>query len=183
MGLYTDFLLEVFFLKSYEVDYFADRIYIVLSIVITYIIYRILYYLYRKWKVNSLSKQMKEYNGTCHCGKVNFKVNAPRHLVYWDCNCSICFMKKNHHFIVPSKNFQLSSSSSYITEYKFNTNTAKHIFCKICGVQAYYHPRSNPDGIAVTLACVKQEQLESTERRPFDGFIIIIMIIINHHHH
>jgi hypothetical protein len=47
----------------------------------------------------------------------------------------------------------------YLTEYTFNTKVAKHMFCKKCGVQAFYTPRSNPDGIAITLACVRREQV------------------------
>jgi len=43
------------------------------------------------------------------------------------------------------------------------------MFCKICGVQSYYHPRSNPDGVAVTLACINKSQIESSERKVFDG--------------
>ena len=34
------------------------------------------------------------------------------------------------------------------TEYRFGTNTARHRFCATCGVQAFYIPRSNPDGVA-----------------------------------
>ena len=35
------------------------------------------------------------YNGSCHCKKVQFKVRSTKHLVVWDCDCSICYMKKN----------------------------------------------------------------------------------------
>ena len=43
------------------------------------------------------------------------------------------------------------------------------MFCKICGVQSYYQPRSNPDGYAITLACIKKEEIESSEMKHFDG--------------
>lgn len=33
-----------------------------------------------------------------------------------------------------------------MTTYTFNTHMAKHTFCKTCGVQSFYTPRSNPDG-------------------------------------
>jgi hypothetical protein len=42
----------------------------------------------------------------------------------------------------------------YLSSYAFGSRAAKHTFCKICGVQAFYHPRSNPDGVAVTLDCL-----------------------------
>ena len=151
----------VFLEKEYSIAFIA---------LISIILLILVYYLLQKWRIYSLSYQFKLYEGSCHCKKVTFQVNAPKHLVYWDCNCSVCFMKKNYHFIVPSKNFQLCpSSSSYITEYRFNTNVARHMFCKVCGVQSYYHPRSNPDGIAITLACINQQQIISCERKVFDG--------------
>lgn len=105
------------------------------------------------------SSELKYYSGSCHCKGVTFRVAAQRSLTVWRCNCSICFMKKNWHFIVPAKSFNLKSGSELLTEYKFNTKTATHVFCKVCGVQAYYIPRSNPDGVAVTLACIPPEQV------------------------
>jgi hypothetical protein len=124
--------------------------------------------LYGKQKNQRMRTEFKTYRGSCHCGKAQFEVDAPRHLVAWDCNCSICHMKKNWHFIVPSANFRLKSGDS-LTEYRFNTMVAKHVFCNHCGVQAFYRPRSNPDGVAVTLACISSDQIESSEIRSFDG--------------
>ena len=43
------------------------------------------------------------HRGGCHCGAVRFQVRAPRELVAWDCNCSICMMKRNTHFFVPQQ--------------------------------------------------------------------------------
>jgi len=120
-------------------------------------------------RVVRLASEIKRYSGGCHCGMVTFDVDAPRHLVAWDCNCSICVMKKNWHFIVPFANFHLTSGADKLTEYRFNTKVACHVFCSNCGVQAYYRPRSNPDGVAVTLACIPPELIESSEVRKFDG--------------
>ena len=107
-----------------------------------------------------LSQENKVYHASCHCRAVSFEVVAPKHLVAWDCNCSICYMKKNWHFIVPYSHLKLApGSEEYLTEYKFNTKTAKHKFCKQCGVQAFYIPRSNPDGAAITLACVPENEV------------------------
>eukprot|EP01036_Dinobryon_divergens_P028943 gene28943-37967_t len=78
-------------------------------------------------------------------------------------------MKKNWHFIIPASSLKLISGENNLTEYKFNTRVARHMFCKTCGVQAYYHPRSNPDGVAITLACVDELELESYEIKKFDG--------------
>lgn len=53
------------------------------------------------------------------------------------------------------KTFSFSSSqgSDNLTTYTFNTHVAKHTFCKTCGVQSFYTPRSNPDGYGMTSQC------------------------------
>ena len=42
--------------------------------------------------------------------------------------------------------FFMSQGEEDLTTYTFNTHAAKHTFCKICGVQSFYTPRSNPNG-------------------------------------
>lgn len=54
------------------------------------------------------------------------QVDAPADLVVWDCNCSICAMKRNTHFIVPSTRFHLHKDSQrFLSCYQFNTKVAK----------------------------------------------------------
>ena len=52
---------------------------------------------------------------------------------------------------------------------QFNTMTAKHSFCKTCGVQSFYTPRSNPDGYAVTVACIDPGTLSKVVIQDVDG--------------
>ena len=86
---------------------------------------------------------MVKFFGSCHCKAVQFEVESPSDLVVFKCNCSICHIKQNHHFIIPERNFTLISGAEFLTEYRFNTRVAVHLFCKICGVQSFYRPRSN----------------------------------------
>jgi hypothetical protein len=122
------------------------------------------------------SPSLLTHSGGCHCGAVRFEVDAPADLVVWDCNCSICSMKRNTHFVVPASQFRLDpSSEASLTTYTFNTHTARHRFCKVCGVQSFYHPRSNPDGVAVTVHCLDDPgaagttMVRSVTTRRFDG--------------
>ena len=46
---------------------------------------------------------------------------------------------------------------------------AEHLFCGTCGVCAFYRPRSNPDGVAVTAACLRPGTVTGTILRHFDG--------------
>lgn len=108
------------------------------------------------------------YHGGCHCGAIRFEVEAPEDLEVEDCNCSICRMTGHLHLIVPKSCFRLVAGEESITTYRFNTGTARHTFCKTCGIKPFYIPRSNPDGVDVN-ARVLQEQPRSLLVVPFDG--------------
>ena len=110
------------------------------------------------------------YLGSCHCGKVQFEVSAPSTLEVWHCNCTVCTKKQNHHFVVPDRQFRLlGNSAEFLTTYTFNTHRARHTFCKVCGVQAFYKPRSNPDGMGIMPHCIDSPRIERVVRREFDG--------------
>ena len=110
------------------------------------------------------------HTGSCHCGKVKFTVLAPSKLEVWRCNCSICTKKQNDHFIVPGTRFTLSPGSEHhLTTYTFNSGLAKHTFCKSCGVQSFYTPRSNPDGVGIMPHCIDSDTVNGIIYRNFDG--------------
>lgn len=108
------------------------------------------------------------HRGGCHCGRVRFEVDAPAWLQVLDCNCSICRMTGFLHLIVPLRAFRLLSGADALTEYTFGTGTAKHRFCRHCGIKAFYVPRSHPDGIDVNARCLDPGSVESLEVVPFD---------------
>ncbi|KAH9525546.1 hypothetical protein Btru_001676 [Bulinus truncatus] len=110
-----------------------------------------------------------EHFGGCHCGAVRFKVLAPDSVDVFECNCSICTKKQNFHFIVPKSNFTLLQGEDSITTYTFNKKLAKHTFCKICGVQSFYTPRSNQDGIGIMPHCIDSGTIKSLNIKKFDG--------------
>lgn len=116
-----------------------------------------------------MDESMVTHSGSCHCHAVTFEFDAPAALVRTVCNCSVCHMKQNAHAIVPASRFRVLSGDDNLTEYTFNTHRAKHLFCKTCGVQAFYVPRSNPDGVAVTVSCVDPVTISSVTTELFDG--------------
>jgi hypothetical protein len=108
------------------------------------------------------------HKGGCHCGAVAFEVTAPAKIVAQECNCSICRMSGFLHLIVPRSRFRLLRGTDELTEYKFNTGTAQHLFCKRCGVKSFYVPRSNPDGYSVNVRCLDSSTIEHVEVQLFD---------------
>ena len=111
---------------------------------------------------------MLTHRGGCHCGAVAFEVDAPARLPVSDCNCSICRASGYLHLIVPKSRFRLLRGQDALSEYRFNTGTARHLFCKHCGVKSFYVPRSNPDGYSVNARCLDPTTIEHIDVQPFD---------------
>jgi hypothetical protein len=112
---------------------------------------------------------MIRHAGGCHCGRVRFEVMAPAQLEVSDCNCSICAKSGYLHLIVPGSRFRLLSGAEQLTSYQFNTGTANHLFCAICGVKSFYVPRSNPDGYSVNARCLDPGTVSAMRVTAFDG--------------
>ncbi|XP_047563668.1 centromere protein V [Lutra lutra] len=110
-----------------------------------------------------------KHTGGCHCGAVRFEVWASADLHIFDCNCSICKKKQNRHFIVPASRFKLLKGAESITTYTFNTHKAQHTFCKRCGVQSFYTPRSNPGGFGIAPHCLDEGTVRSVVIEEFNG--------------
>lgn len=108
------------------------------------------------------------YKGGCHCGAVSFEVEIAGKIEVHECNCSICSKSGLLHLIVPKSAFNLLQGAADLNEYTFNSGTAKHLFCRTCGVKSFYIPRSNPDGISVNVRCL-EPQPETFKIVPFDG--------------
>ena len=108
------------------------------------------------------------HRGGCHCGAVAFEVDAPARVTVSECNCSMCRMTGFLHLIVPRTRFRLLRGEDALTEYRFNTGTAQHLFCRRCGVKSFYVPRSNPDGYSVNLRCLDRSTIAEVRIEPFD---------------
>ena len=109
------------------------------------------------------------HRGGCHCGRVRFEVDAPASIEVEDCDCTMCRMSGYLHLIVSAAHFRLLRGEEHLTTYSFNTHTAKHRFCSVCGVKSFYVPRSHPDGVSVNARCLDDGSVTSMTIRPFDG--------------
>jgi hypothetical protein len=56
--------------------------------------------------------------GSCHCKNLTFHIDvAPgSELIAWDCNCSICRMKRNVHVILPASQFHMDHAEVPLTK-------------------------------------------------------------------
>ena len=113
---------------------------------------------------------MKTYQGSCHCGAVKFEVDAELSEIT-RCTCSMCSKKGGLFCYVPPDQFRLLRGEEDLMLYRFNTELAKHIFCKHCGIHAFGHPRSTPELYLVNVRCLDDFDLEAEEYevKLFDG--------------
>ncbi len=110
--------------------------------------------------------------GGCHCRAVRFVVAVPPGAAVVHCNCSICTMKGYAHLIVPAGALRLETDPGALAEYRFQTRTARHLFCRRCGIHSFYVPRSHPTGHSVNVHCLDPADrawAATLPARAFDG--------------
>jgi hypothetical protein len=108
---------------------------------------------------------MSRYEGDCQCGAVSYAVEVDLENTI-TCNCSRCQRMGFVLAFTPRDNFQLKSGENNLTEYLFNNNMIRHLFCSTCGVQSFAYGTTS-DGSAIAainvncLAGVEPRQLNS----------------------
>jgi hypothetical protein len=112
---------------------------------------------------------MRKLTGGCQCGAVRFEVRLDTHTAAHACNCTMCSKLGYVHLIAPKRDFKLLQGTDALTEYVFNTGTARHMFCKVCGVKSFYRPRSNPNCWSINLRCLDTPEVLDVDVLPFDG--------------
>ena len=110
----------------------------------------------------------------CHCGTVRFRVrlesgfdSARR------CTCSYCRMRGAIAVSARLEDIEILAGADNLALYQFNTGTAKHHFCKTCGVYTHHQRRSNPHQFGINVAV-----LEGVS--PFDFAEVPVMDGVSH---
>ncbi len=94
--------------------------------------------------------------GACHCGGVQFEVQLPNGFESLSrCNCSMCARRGAVVTSVPLSAFSVVHGEEKLSLYQFNTKTAEHYFCSVCGIYTHHKRRSNPDQFSVNVACIE----------------------------
>ena len=96
--------------------------------------------------------------GSCHCGAVHFEVDGGIE-EYRRCNCSICRRKGAIMVTARKEDFRLVAGADNLSLYQWNTNTARHYFCKTCGIYTHHWRRSAPQ-YGFNLGCIEGVKIE-----------------------
>lgn len=92
----------------------------------------------------------------CHCGAVRFTVELSDGFnTIRRCNCSFCRMRGAVTVSAPLSGIEILQGEKLLTEYRFNTRTAVHYFCSVCGIYTFHQRRSNPEQYGVNVACIE----------------------------
>ena len=95
------------------------------------------------------------HKATCHCGAIELEVDFPDGLIdVRRCDCSMCRRRGAIVASVPLSGITVLKGEDHLSLYQFNTKTAKHYFCKKCGIYTHHQRRSNPTQYGVNVACL-----------------------------
>jgi hypothetical protein len=94
--------------------------------------------------------------GKCHCEAVEFEVELDNGFEnIRRCNCSLCRRKGAIIASVLIEKLKITKGEDNLTLYQWNTKTAKHYFCKTCGIYTHHQRRSNPSEFGFNIACIE----------------------------
>jgi hypothetical protein len=70
------------------------------------------------------------------------------------CTCSMCRMRGAVAVTSTPEGFRVTEGADKLAAYRFNTRTAEHHFCTVCGIYTHHKRRSNPGQLGVNVACL-----------------------------
>jgi hypothetical protein len=95
-------------------------------------------------------------DGACHCGAVQFTVTLTEGFASARrCTCSICRMRGAVAVSSTPDAFKIIQGEEELATYRFNTQTAEHHFCSVCGIYTHHKRRSAPNQLGVNVACLE----------------------------
>ena len=104
----------------------------------------------------SLPEIQSPHRLTCHCGAVELAVtlsdglNSKRR-----CDCSFCRRRGAVAVSAPLDGIRIVRGENALSLYQFNTGSAKHYFCRHCGIYTHHQRRSNPNEYGVNAGALE----------------------------
>ena len=111
---------------------------------------------------------MTSYNGSCHCGAVQFRVDAVI-TEATTCDCSLCVKRNAVMVKVPELSLTVLAGEEMLTLYQWNTRVARHYFCRQCGIYVFHRKRAAPDHFGVNVYCLDDFDVRSVPVRATEG--------------
>lgn len=111
------------------------------------------------------------YQGSCHCGAVKFSYDGEEITRGLRCNCSICSRKgaMMSPEMIPEQNLKIQAAEGALSLYQFGAKTAKHFFCRHCGIYPFHETARKAGHYRVNLGCIDELDTGAFEVDVFDG--------------
>lgn len=112
------------------------------------------------------------YSGHCHCGAIKFSYPAEEEITQGvRCNCSMCARKGAvmSSELIPFDKIQIEAKDGALGLYQFGAKTAKHYFCKECGIYTFHETARKAEHCRVNLACIDEIDVFALPVEVFDG--------------
>ncbi|WP_299353216.1 GFA family protein [uncultured Shimia sp.] len=121
-----------------------------------------------------MAENGKTHNAACHCGAVTFRVRLTDGLeTARRCSCSYCQMRGAVAVSANLDGIEFLTGEDKLSTYAFNTKTAQHYFCSVCGIYTHHQRRSNPHQFGINVACLEG-------LGPFDFPEVVVYDGVNH---
>ena len=93
---------------------------------------------------------------TCHCGAVELAVKLSDGLnTVGRCDCSFCARRGAAAVTVNVGDLTVVRGADKLSLYQWNTNTAQHYFCSVCGIYTHHKRRANPNEFGVNVGALE----------------------------
>jgi hypothetical protein len=111
------------------------------------------------------------YEGSCHCGAVRFSYEGEEITRGVRCNCSLCSRRgaMMTSEVIPPERFVIDADDGALGLYQFGDRTAKHYFCKHCGIYPFHVTVRKAGHYRANLACIEGVDPFELEAEVFDG--------------
>jgi len=113
----------------------------------------------------------QHYQGSCHCGAVKFSYTGEEITKGLRCNCSICSRKgaMMSSEVISPEALDIQVEEGALSLYQFGDKTARHFFCKNCGIYTFHQTVRKPGHYRVNLGCLDGVDVFSLDADVFDG--------------
>ena len=115
--------------------------------------------------------------GRCHCGGMEFDVPALLDFITVSrCNCSFCRRRAAVMVSCAQDLVKIQQGICLFTLYQWNTHTAPHYFCKICGIYTFHQRRTDPSVYGIDIGCFDDLDYASFQDVPMEGDMSLSLV-------
>lgn len=114
---------------------------------------------------------MAKYQGSCHCGAVRFSYEGEVIEKGLRCTCSLCSRRGAIMTaeMIPAEKFTIDAEEGALGLYQFGIKTAKHYFCKQCGIYPFHETARKIGHLRANIGCIEGVDSLALDADVFDG--------------